>query len=162
MDSARKLGSPSDVEAFPQGQHKNETLEALRHRYELILNAVGEGIYGLDLDGRVTFVNPVGCQLLGWTPSELIGQKMHAVLHHSHADGSSYPEEDCPIYQTWKDGAVHRAQDDTFWHKEGYAIPVEYVSTPLLEGDQIVGAVVVFSDITNRKRRELELMALRD
>jgi PAS domain S-box-containing protein len=141
---------------------RSETVEELRRRNELILNAVGAGLYGLDLEGRVTFVNPSGCELVGWTAEELIGRKMHEVLHHVRADGTHFPAEECPIYQTWKDGAIHRSQDDTFWHKDGRAIPVEYVSTPLLEGDRIVGAVVAFSDITSRKRRELELMTLRD
>ena len=73
---------------------------------DLILGSAGEGIYGLDTDGLTTFVNPAAAQLLGWPVQELIGQPMHAVLHHTRPDGTPYPREECPIYAAFKDGRV--------------------------------------------------------
>ena len=139
-------------------QKRTETaFTQLQRRNELILTAAGEGIYGLDCEGNTTFVNPASIKMLGWPSEELIGQPMHSLLHHTHTDGSSYPREDCPIYAAFKDGAVHQVDDEMFWRKDGSSFPVEYTSTPILENGQLVGAVVVFRDITERKRAEQDL-----
>ncbi|WP_299413398.1 PAS domain-containing sensor histidine kinase [Acaryochloris sp. IP29b_bin.148] len=130
-------------------------LEQLRRQNELILNSVGEGIYGLDLEGNVTFVNPAAAEMIGWQTADLIGQSMHRVLHHSHPDGSHYPRQTCPIYAAFKDGVVHRVTDEVFWHKDGTSFPVEYISTPMQdEQGQLVGAVVTFRDVSERKWAE--------
>ena len=136
-----------------QNQARDET-ERLRRQNELILAAVGEGIYGLDSEGRTTFVNPAAAAMLGWDSEEIIGQSQHALIHHSKPDGSPYPREECPIYAAFKDGKVHRESDEVFWRKDGSSFPVEYVSTPIREGSMLVGAVVAFRDITRRKRAE--------
>ncbi|MFW6202164.1 MAG: PAS domain S-box protein, partial [Gemmatimonadota bacterium] len=130
-------------------------LRRLRRRTELILEAVGEGIYGLDTEGRTTFVNPAAARLLGREAGELIGQPQHEVIHHTRPDGTPYAEAECPIYAAFRDGAVHRVADEVFWRRDGTSFPVEYVSTPILEdGGIIVGAVVVFRDVTARRRAE--------
>ena len=127
-----------------------------RRQNDLILHAAGEGIYGLDKDGRATFVNPAVTQMLGWTSEEIIGHDMHDILHHSKADGSPYPQEECPIYAAFKDGKVHHVDSEHFWRKDGTSLPVEYTSTPIRENGALSGAVVVFRDITERKLAELE------
>ena len=81
--------------------------QAVERQSALVLAAAGEGIYGLDTNGRTTFVNPAAERMLGFSAEELIGQPMHALLHHSHADGAVYPRETCPIYAAFKDGQVH-------------------------------------------------------
>jgi PAS domain S-box-containing protein len=127
-------------------------IQALRRRNEQILASAGEGIYGLDLEGRVTFINPAGARTLGYAADELSGQPMHAKCHHSHADGSPFPQSDCPIYAALRDGLAHAKGDDTMWRKDGSAVSVEYVSTPMRdEQGRIEGAVVVFRDITEQK-----------
>ena len=126
-------------------------------RNELILNAAGEGIYGLDAQGRATFVNPSAKRTLGWSLEDASDKLFHECLHYSHPDGSFYPQDECPIYASLKDGKVHRIDDEVFWTKEGQAIPIEYVSTPIVENEKIVGAVVVFRDISERKKAEKEL-----
>ena len=131
-----------------------ERTERLRRRNELILGAVGEGIYGLDSEGRTTFVNPAAATMLGWESEEIIGQSQHDLIHHTKPDGSPYPREECPIYAAFKDGKVHNVSDEVFWRKDGSSFPVEYVSTPILEDGVLVGAVVGFRDITKRKRAE--------
>lgn len=123
-----------------------------RKQTELILNAAGEGIYGLDLHGRVTFANPAAAAMTGHTVAELLGQGMHDLVHHSSAAGDPVPRECCAIYAAFKDGRVHHEQEDVFWRKDGSCFPVEYTSTPIREDHELVGAVVVFSDITERKR----------
>lgn len=120
----------------------------------MILEAAGEGIYGLDCDGNTTFVNPSAATMLGYSSEELIGQPMHALLHHTKPDGSHYHKENCPIYAAFKDGAVHHIDDDIFWRKDGSSIPVSFTSTPIRQADKITGAVVVFKDVTERKQAE--------
>jgi len=124
---------------------------------KMILNAAGEGIYGLDREGNTTFANPSAAAMLGYTVDELIGQPMHSLLHHTKADGTHYHKENCPIYAAFKDGAVHHIDDDIFWRKDGTSIPVSFTSTPIRQGDKITGAVVVFKDVTERKQAEAKI-----
>lgn len=133
-------------------------LETLRRQHELILNSVGEGVYGLDRQGKVTFVNPAAAKMIGWQVKELIGKSMHAVLHHSKPDGQPYPVHECPIYEAFRDGRIHRANTEVFWRKDGSSFPVEYISTPMQdEQGSLVGTVVAFQDITQRKWAEAVL-----
>ena len=132
---------------------------SLEQQNALILGAAGEGICGLDSEGLTTFVNPAAARLLGWPVDELLEQPMHALLHHTHADGSSYPRDTCPIYAAFKDGQAHHVQDEVFWRRDGTSFPVEYVSTPIEEEDELVGAAVVFRDVTARKEAETQLHA---
>ena len=134
-------------------------LEKLQRQHTLILNQAGEGIYGVDTRGNTTFVNPSGACMLGYHVDELLGRHMHEILHHSRPDGTPYPVEECPVYAAMQDGLVHRVVDEVFWRKDGTAFPVEYVSTPISEGGNVVGAVVVFRDTTARRETELALKA---
>jgi PAS domain S-box-containing protein len=131
-----------------------EALERLRRQNELILNSAGEGIYGLDLAGNATFVNPAAAKMIGWEIEELIGRPMHAMLHHSKADGTPYPEVECPIYAAFRDGAVHRMDTEVFWRKDGTSFSVQYISTPIRERAKLVGAVVTFKDLTVERQTE--------
>jgi PAS domain S-box-containing protein len=129
----------------------------LSQRNQLILNAAGEGIIGLDSTGRCTFVNPAAIQMLGFDLNELVGHKLHALTHHTRANGEPYPPEECPIYRAFNDGLTHEAADELFWRKDGTSFPVEYSSTPVREGGRLAGAVVTFKDITERKQAEAAL-----
>ncbi len=132
-------------------------LESRRRLHETswhILQAAGEGVYGLDADGITTFANPTAEALTGWTAEELIGKPQHGVVHHSHADGSFYSRELCPIYMALRDGRTYQCDSEVFWRKDGTSFPVAYTSTPILHDGRPVGAVVLFQDISDRKRRE--------
>ncbi|MCW5797871.1 MAG: PAS domain S-box protein [Nitrospira sp.] len=142
------------IRDITQRRRAEEILDRLRHLHEVILTQAGEGIYGLDHDGMTTFVNPTAAQLLGYEPFELIDRPMHGLLHHARSDGSPYPVDQCPIYAALQDGLVHRVAADVFWRKDGRAVPVEYVSTPIIEKGRTAGAVVVFRDISERKEAE--------
>ncbi|WP_372882277.1 sigma 54-interacting transcriptional regulator [Psychromonas sp.] len=139
--------------------NKNETVfEEIERQNQLLLSAVGDGIYGVDSQGNTTFVNLATEQILGWKRSELMGKKIHDVIHHSHQDGSDYHVHNCPIYCAFHDGAIHSVDDEVFWSKEGKPIPVEYTSTPVTENGLLIGAVVIFRDITERKRTQAKLL----
>jgi PAS domain S-box-containing protein len=133
-------------------------LKQATRKNELILNSAGEGIYGLDLEGNTTFANPAAVEMLGYTEAELLGKPQHALIHHSKPDGSPYPRGDCPIYAAFMDGREHRESEEVFWRKDGTSFPVEYASMPIREDGKLVGAVVTFKDITERKRNEQALI----
>ena len=126
---------------------------------QLILRAAGEGIYGVNAEGKTTFVNPAAERMLGWKAEELVGHDMHSIVHHTHPDGTRYPEHDCPIYAAFRDGAVHQVDTEVFWRKDGTSFWVEYTSTPIREGGHVVGAVIVFRDITQRREADEKLRA---
>jgi PAS domain S-box-containing protein len=155
---ARKRDKPQNAAQQKTENEESESingeLEKLRSRHDLILSAAGEGIYGLDKQGRTTFANEATTRLLGWCCEEIIGKHLHDLHHHSHADGRHYPREDCPIFKSLTDGQVHRVDNEVFWREDGSCVPVEYVSTPILENGEIEGAVVIFRDISERQQHE--------
>lgn len=125
----------------------------------LILRAVGDGVYGLDKNGLTTFSNAAAEEMTGWKEREIIGKSGHAVLHHTKPDGSLYPCTECPIYLSIRDGQVHQGDDEIFWRKDGTSFQIEFISTPIFDGGELIGAVVVFRDITKRKIVEASLIA---
>jgi PAS domain S-box-containing protein len=137
--------------------HDNEI--DLQQRNAEILGAAGEGIYGLDLLGRVTFLNPTAARLTGHDVHELIGQPMHELIHHTRTDGCCFERTACPIYAALRDGVVHKVEDEVFWRNDGTSFPVRYTSTPIHRDGKLAGAVVVFQDITEQKRAEAALHA---
>ena len=137
-----------------QLEESKANVEQLSRQNELILRSAGEGIYGLDLQGHATFVNPAVATMTGYTLEELLGQPMHAMLFHSKADATPHPWEACPIVATLTTGAVRQHGEGVLWRKDGRPFPVEYISTPIREGETIVGVVVMFNDITERKQAE--------
>ena len=102
-----------------------QALEQLEHQHTLILTQAGEGIYGVDDQGKTTFVNPSAANMLGFAVEELLGRHMHELLHHTRADGTPYPAEECPVYAAIRDGQIHRVVDELFWRKDGTSLPVE-------------------------------------
>ncbi len=129
---------------------------SLLHLHQLILKAAGEGVYGLDCEGKATFANEAAVKILGWHEDEVIGTSLHDLHHHTHIDGRHYPQEECPIYAALKDGEVHQVDDEVFWHSDGHPVRVEYTSTPIWEENKLKGAVVVFRDISERVKIEEE------
>lgn len=154
----KMLGTVADRITVAVERHKAaDALLKLSKHHQLILGSAGEGIYGLDLEGKITFVNPAAARLVGYEVEELIGKPQHAMLHHSKPDGSPYPQEECTIYSVFKDGVPHSVNSEVFWRKDGTSFPVEYTSTPIRdEQETIRGAVVTFRDITERKQLEVQ------
>jgi two-component system sensor histidine kinase VicK len=134
-----------------------EAEEALRlatRQRELILESVGDGIFGIDLDGRVTFINEAGASALGYAPEQLRGRDLHELIHHSHADGTEYSRSTSPILQALRRAEPIRMRDEIFWRRNGSAIQVEYSANPLLEDGHVSGMVVAFQDVSERRRLE--------
>ncbi len=132
-----------------------EELRKFQKFHELILQCAGEGIYGLNTQGHTTFVNDAAAQMVGWELKDLVGKNQHEIIHHTKPDGSHYHAKECYIYAAFKDGKVHHVNNEVFWRKDGTCFPVEYTSTPIIDDDgKILGAVVVFKDITERRRSE--------
>ena len=139
-----------------------EKLRAVVRQSNSVLESVGDGIYGIDLEGRVTVVNPAAAQMLGYKAEELLGRNMHDLIHHSRPDGTPYPEEECPILSSVHDHTSIRVANEVFWRKDGKAISVEYVARPQIETpDPVegqteerlgrpVGVVVAFTDVSER------------
>ncbi|MEI6279154.1 MAG: PAS domain S-box protein, partial [Verrucomicrobiae bacterium] len=135
-----------------------DQLAVLNQQNKLILNSAAEGILGLDLQGKHTFINPAAAKMLGCEAEELLGHYSHSVWHHTKPDGSPYPKEECPIYAAYLDGTTHSSSTEVFWRKDGTNFPVEYASTPIFEKGRLTGAVVTFADITGRKEMEAKLL----
>lgn len=129
---------------------------------QLLLRAAGDGIFGVNTEGNTTFINPAAERMLGWKAEELIGRNMHAIVHHKYPDGSHYPAVDCPIYAAFRDGAVHQVDNEVLWRKDGTHFWVEYTSTPVRDRGLLVGAVMVFRDITQRREADEKLRAALD
>jgi PAS domain S-box-containing protein len=135
----------------------SQVFQEFARQNQLLLNAAGEGIYGVDAEGRTTFVNPAAERILGWKADELLGNNIHLAIHHSHTDGSDYCVQDCPIFAAFRDGTVRRVDDEVFWCRDGQAVPVEYTSTPVYDQEKLMGAVVIFRDVSERKSAEAKL-----
>lgn len=152
--NGKPIGLLGIIRDITSRKRSEEEIAILNHQKSLILQSAGEGICGVNREGKTTFINPVAAKMLGYEQQELIGQSMHSLLHHSKADGSHYPVAECPIYKSLKDGTIHHITNEVFWRKNGSNFPVEYVSTPIQEQDEIVGAVITFKDITERQAIE--------
>lgn len=133
-------------------------LKKLSRQHELILKSSEEGIYGLDLEGKAIFINPAAAKMLGWETEDLIGKNLHNVLHHTKNDGTPHRAEECALKGIAVEGKALRVDDEIFWKKDGTTFPVEYTAGPICdESGQISGVVMVFRNITRRKRAEEEL-----
>ena len=136
-------------------QHEaEEALHLATRQRELILESVGDGIYGIDLYGRMTFVNQAAARTLGYTPEELTGRDLHEVVYRSHADGSPHGKSASPILLAMHRSTAIRMRDEVFWRQDGVPIPVDYSASPMLEDGRIAGMVVAFQDISERRRLE--------
>lgn len=130
-----------------------------------------DGVYVLDTEGRTTFANEAAVRLLGYSLREMLGRAQHALIHYQYADGSHFPVEDCPIFHSVRDGVSQRVGSDTFWRKDGTPLLVDYTSTPVKHGREMMGAVITFREATERRltreqaeqiEREREANAERD
>jgi PAS domain S-box-containing protein len=125
-----------------------------------VLANVADGIYGLDADGRVEFVNPAAVRMTGLAPEEQLGRDQHAVIHGRRPDGSPYPKQECPVWRALTTGRTVTAEQEVFWHRDGTAVPVELIAVPTVEDGAVTGVVVSFRDLTDRlaaRRQAAEL-----
>lgn len=135
-----------------------KSLIQLNRQHQLILNSAAEGILGLDLNGNHTFCNQAAATLLGNSSDELIGRHSHSLWHHTKSDGSHYHESECPIYMTLRTGTWNHNFSEIFWRKDGSSFPVNCSSTPIHEDNKVIGAVVTFTDITEKRQKDQEIL----
>lgn len=138
-------------------KHSEEELRHQRNFTAAITDSMGEGLYALDAQWRLTFINPAAEKILGWHQSELLGRNMHEAVHFQKADGSPYPPEECPLREVLKSRVVVQNEDDVFTTRDGSLVPVSYTSSPIIIDGEVVGAVLSFRDITERKKAESAL-----
>ncbi len=134
-------------------------LRTLTRQSDSVLESVGDGIFGTDLDGKITVVNPAAAHMLGYKPAQMLGRNAHELIHHTRADGTAYPAEDSPIRNSLSNRDTVRVANEVFWRKDGTGFPVEYVARPQVESNsddrrdegKAVGVVVAFTDTTERR-----------
>lgn len=134
------------------------SLREAEERSRLLLESAGDGIVGMDVAGRVTFMNTAAEQMLGFSFGELVGCDLHAAVHYAHADGSPYPAAECSHSAACVDGSESHVDEEVFWRKDGTSLPVEYTARPIRRGDELTGAIVIFRDISERKRAMEQLL----
>ncbi len=143
-------------------QESEQRYRRLSQTQQLLLNSTTDGIYGIDTDGSTTFINKAALRILGYGLDELLHKNSHAMLHHSYRTGEAYPVEACPSHLALSEGVSRTVSDEVFWHKDGTPIPVEYMTSPMIENGVVVGAVIAFRDITERVRWEEGLIHARE
>ena len=147
----------------PRARETHEALDAhvreaegrLRRQREFtnaITQSIADGIYAVDREGRLTYLNPAAERMLGWSEAEILGRDMHEAVHFQHADRTPFPKEECPLLSVLMTGQTVRSSDDAFTGKDGRIVPVSYTSSPIVEEGAVVGAVVAFHDVTEQKR----------
>lgn len=143
---------------------QRQLIEQLKHAEEeknTLLNSTAEAIYGVDANGACVFVNQACLKMLGYEKaSDLVGKNMHAMIHHTYPNGESYPAEKCHVRLSTLQGEITHVDQEVHWRADGTSFPVEYWSRPMFKNDRLVGAVVTFVDITERKNVEEQLLKL--
>lgn len=134
---------------------------AWHDKLTLLLESTGDGMFGVDLDGRCTFINRAGAEILGYSTAQVLGRNMHDLIHHSHPDGRHYEEQQCPIFLAFRTGRPCRNDQEVFWRADGGRFNAEYSSHPVIDQGQVCGAVITFTDITQRKQTEEALARAR-
>ena len=161
-------GKPASTATVLDITKRKKAEEALRRsedQIRLLLNSTVEAIYGVDLDGNCTFCNEGCLRILGYkNTDELTGKNMHRKIHHKRRDGTPFPEEECRMIQSARKGEGTHADDEVLWRADGACFDAEYWSYPQYSNGRIIGAVVTFLDITERRRadEEIRMLAIKD
>ena len=157
-ESGNKTGAIATCAPLAEAvRAQTEESFAAKKQLELLLESTGEGLFGLDLEGRCTFVNGSAAALLGYRREELHGKRLHEIIHHTDAAGHAYSASQCPIYVTLREARFHRVDDEFFFRADGSRFPVEYASYPILDQGALCGAVITFTDTSGRKKIEAAL-----
>jgi len=152
----------SSIRDITKRKAQEQALLDAEGRTRSILESVGEGIFGVDVDGRGVFVNQAALDMLGYTADEMYRRSIHDLIHHSREDGSPYSVDDCPMHKAYAEGSHYRIEDEVLWRKDGTSFPVAYTATPIESGGGAVGVVVVFHDISQRLQMEADMRQAKD
>jgi PAS domain S-box-containing protein len=143
-----------DITARTRAEEERARID---RQFRLVLESTDEGIYAVDANGICTMINRAAQQVLGFPPEELIGRRIHDIVHFAHADGTPFALENCPVFRSVQCGTKERIRDQVFWRRDGTAVPVEYATAPILEDGTIIGAVTTFTDVSRRRMLESQL-----
>jgi two-component system, chemotaxis family, CheB/CheR fusion protein len=158
LDGANVTGVSAIARDITAVVRAREEVADREERIHLLLDSTAEAIYGTDLSGRCIFCNAACARLLGYdSPAALIGRQMHPLIHHTRPDGTPYPAEQSPIYDAMRHREAAHADNEVLWRADGSCFPAEYWSHPIVRNDEVIGAVVTFLDITERRRAESEI-----
>lgn len=150
-ENGKAVRSSGTIQDITERLQSEEAVHEKEEQIRLLLDSTAEAIYGVDLDGNCTFANAACLRILGYDDvSELIGKNMHALIHHTRADGSPYPDTECHIYEAFRTGVATHADDEVMWRNDGSCFPVSYWTHAITKNDQITGSVVTFLDITEQ------------
>lgn len=150
----RVIGTVSNI---TERKKAEVALAESEERSKSLLVSASDGIFGCDVEGNTTFINPSALEMLGYTEEEVVGKNIHSLVHHSYSDGTKYLRDHCPMYKSYAFGESAKVEDEVLWRKDGSRFAVEYSSTPLVKGDEVIGSVVIFKDISARKELEKKL-----
>jgi two-component system cell cycle sensor histidine kinase/response regulator CckA len=153
----RETSRAAVLESVARARRAMNEREHVTRSLELLLESTVEGIYTIDLEGRCTMVNRAAAAFLGLAPHELLGERVHGLLHPLKADGTPLPEEECAVHDVLRSGEPRTINNDVFRRKDGVLIPVAYSAAPIIDGDKRVGAVITFTDLTERRKLEMKL-----
>jgi PAS domain S-box-containing protein len=134
-------------------------LEVLAGELESVMDSTDQGICRVDLYGSVTYINRAGLAQIGWTEAELLGRNAHETMHHTHPDGTPYPAAECPLLRAVYDNKGTRVSGEVFWRKDGSRFPVEASAYPIRDGGSVLGGVITFHDVSERRMAERQLSA---
>ena len=129
----------------------------MRRDLRSILGRTADGLIGVDQDGNCTFLNEAGSTLLGYSPSEFLGESVHARIHHTRADGGEYAESECPVHRALASGETVRVTDDVLWREDGTSFPVQLIVSPMVDAREVRGVVLTFTDMTEIRAAEAAL-----
>lgn len=151
----------SRKETLNELENINDLLKNKQDELRLILDSAAEAIYGIDMNGNCTFCNKSCIKILGYNnQTDLLGKNMHWLIHHSRIDGTPFPLDECKIYESFMNGEGTHSENEVFWRADGTSFDVEYSSYPQIKDEQIIGAVVTFMDISDRRKKEAEIQYL--
>ena len=145
------------VEDITERKRLQENMGRVNRQMQALLESAGEGIFGVDTEGRCTFINRAGARILGYSPTQVFNQKIHDLIHHHPPDGGGNSAADCPMVRAFEKNEPCRVNNEVFWREDGTSIPVEYTSYPLIENGVTTGAVITFVDITERKQAQEQI-----
>jgi two-component system CheB/CheR fusion protein len=159
LDSANCLVGISGISRdITQLMRARQEIAEREERIRLLLDSTAEAIYGIDLSGVCTFCNSSCARMLGYeSPAELIGKQIHPLIHHSRADGTPYAAEQSPIFESLRSREGAHVENEVLWRRDGTSFPAEYWSHPIFRGSEVIGAVVTFLDVTERRKAEQEI-----
>ncbi len=147
----------SQVGQFLARKLAEDEQQRLTNERLLILDSASEGIYGINLSGRINFMNRAASRMFQYSQPEVLGKKSHELFHHTRRDGSHFPYEECPFHEVVRKGLRYHSDDEYFWRKDGSPFAAECSCNPMIEGEKITGAVLCFNDVTERRQLEVEL-----